>query len=67
MPPIGGAVSLLLFAFCLYFMTTVLFIRVPYYKFIHYLFLCTRHVLENGNSKMSENPALHLAFQGLIL
>lgn len=54
--------QLLLFGFCLYFITTDLVIRVS-----HYLFLCTRHVLEDGNPKMNESPSPHLAFQELML
>lgn len=55
--------QLLLFGCCLYFIV----IHVSHYLFIHYLFLCTRHVLEDGNPKMNESPSPHLAFQELML
>lgn len=59
----GKDVSLLLFAFCLYRVTTVPFIRVSHYLFIHYLSLCTKHVLENRNTNWNKNPPAPLAFR----
>lgn len=52
---IGKDVSLLLFGFCLYFVSTVLFIHGSHYLFIHSLFLCTRNVLENESPKRNES------------